>query len=202
MKTLSAYYSILAVFCIAVLCTGMVSATGQVSSPRHNSTFVKGSGHQGFDLTNATLQQEMLTRYQQQGIDVTGLQTAFQSGNMTDVKEWMKEHHPAPAAKTGTGSGHQGFDLTNTTFQQEMITRYQQQGIDVTGLQTAFQSGNMTEVKEWMKDHRSTAKMTISSGATFKFAHNTTTTQGFFNANRTAYGHWQPGHVQQEKTSS
>ena len=95
MKTPSACYSILAVFCIAVLCIGVASATDKIASPRHNGTFAQGPGHQGFDLTNTTLQQEMLTRFQEQGIDVTGLQTAFQSGNVTKVREWMKEHSPA-----------------------------------------------------------------------------------------------------------
>jgi putative IMPACT (imprinted ancient) family translation regulator len=153
MKIPGAYYSILAIFCIAIFSIGIVNATDHVQSSRPGS-FVSGAGHQGFDLTNVTLQQEMLTRFQQQGTDVTGLQSAFQSGNMTDVKEWMKTHRPAGAAGTGMKSGHQGFDLTNVTLQQEMLTRFQQQGIDVTGLQAAFQSGNMTDVKEWMKSHR------------------------------------------------
>jgi len=104
-------------------------------------------------------------------IDVTGLQTAFQSGNMTDVKEWMREHRPVPSGNPPMDKGRQGFDMTNTTLQQEMLTRFQEQGIDVTGLQTALQSGNMTDVKEWMrenlplagtKDHQSRHRASVS----------------------------------------
>ncbi len=98
MKIPRTYYSILALFCIAVICTGIVSAVDQTQTPRTGPSF-KGTGHPGFDMTNTTLQQEMLSRFQEQGIDVTGLQTAFQSGNMTDVKEWMKENLPLAGTK-------------------------------------------------------------------------------------------------------
>jgi len=170
MKIPRTYYSILALFCIAVICTGIVSAVDQTQTPRTGPSF-KGTGHPGFDMTNITLQQEMLTRFQEQGIDVTGLQTAFQSGNMTDVKEWMREHRPVPSGNPPMDKGRQGFDMTNTTLQQEMLTRFQEQGIDVTGLQTALQSGNMTDVKEWMrenlplagtKDHQSRHRASVS----------------------------------------
>ena len=158
MKIPRSYYSILALFCIAVICTGIVSAVDQTQTSRTSPAF-KGMGDRGFDMTNTTFQQEMLTRFQEQGVDVTGLQAAFQSGNMEDVREWMKEHRQAPAGNPPVDKGRQGFDMTNTTFQQEMLTRFQEQGVDVTGLQAAFQSGNMEDVREWMKEHCPAAGM-------------------------------------------
>ena len=100
MKIPRTYYSILAVFCTAVVCIGVVCAADHAQVLRNGTSF-NGPGHQGFDLTNTTLQQEMLTKFQEQGVDVTGLQAAFQSGNMTAVREWMQEYHP-----TGGIKGH------------------------------------------------------------------------------------------------
>jgi len=115
----------------------------------------EGAGHPGFDLTNVTCQQEMLSRFAQQGTDVTGLKAAFASGNMADVKTWMDNNRPVQSGRP-EGAGHSGFDLTNVTKQQEMISRLAQQGTDVTGLKAAFASGNMTDVKTWLDANRPT----------------------------------------------
>ncbi|PKG32076.1 hypothetical protein, partial [Methanoregula sp.] len=127
MKIPRSYYSILALFCIAVICTGIVSAVDQTQASRTSPAF-KGMGDRGFDMTNTTFQQEMLARLQEQGIDVTGLQAAFESGNMDEVREWMKEHRPVVSGNPPVEKGRQGFDMTNTTFQQEMLARLQEQG--------------------------------------------------------------------------
>jgi hypothetical protein len=116
----------------------------------------QGSKHSGFDLTNVTRQQEMLSRFEQQGTDVTGLKAAFASGNMADVKTWMDANCKDRAPGFSEKSGHPGFDLTNVTRQQEMLSRFEQQGTDVTGLKAAFASGNMTDVKTWLDANRPT----------------------------------------------
>jgi nucleoside diphosphate kinase len=95
----------------------------------------------------------MLSRFEQQGTDVTGLKAAFASGKMADVKTWMENNRPAQSGRP-EGSGHPGFDLTNVTRQQEMLSRFEQQGTDVTGLKAAFASGNMTDVKTWLDANR------------------------------------------------
>ena len=94
MKTPRLYYGALAVFCVIALCTGFASAQGAAQAT-DTSTHGKGIVHQGFDLTNTTVQQQMLTRYAKQGVDTTGLAAAFQSGNTTDVKSWLEAHRPA-----------------------------------------------------------------------------------------------------------
>ena len=94
MKMPRVYYGILAVFCIVTICIGLASAAGAIPFSA-NRTHERGPMHPAFDLTNTTLQQQMIARFQQQGIDVSGLQAAFQSGNFSAVKEWMMAHGPA-----------------------------------------------------------------------------------------------------------
>jgi hypothetical protein len=122
------------------------------SHTTHPAFAGNGTGHRGFDLSNTTVQQQVLTRFQQKGVDTTDLQAAFQAGNMTAAREWMHSHttHPAFA---GSGTGHRGFDLTNTTVQQQIVTRLQQSGADVSGLQAAFQSGNTTAAQQWLASY-------------------------------------------------
>ncbi len=152
MKAPTIYYGVLAVFCVIALCIGFASAA-DTAQGTHTYSHGKGTGHPGFDLTNTTVQQEILARYTKQGVDTTGLAAAFQSGNMTDVKTWMGSHRPA-APGFAKGSFRKTPDLTNTTVQQEILARYTKQGVDITGLAAAFQSGNMTDVKTWMGSHR------------------------------------------------
>jgi SOS response regulatory protein OraA/RecX len=55
----------------------------------HRPAMTGSSGHRGPDLTNATVQQQILTNLQQKGVDTSGLQTAFQNGNTTAAMEWL-----------------------------------------------------------------------------------------------------------------
>jgi hypothetical protein len=155
MKTPRIYYGALAVFCVIALCIGFASAAGTTQAT-HTSTHGKGIVHPAFDLTNTTVQQQVLARYAKDGVDTTGLAAAFQSGNMTDVKSWMGSHRPA-APGGAKGSFGKAPDYTNTTVQQQVLARYAKQGVDTTGLAAAFQSGNMTDVKSWMESHRPAA---------------------------------------------
>jgi nucleoside diphosphate kinase len=155
MKTPRIYYGALAVFCVIALCTGFVSAA-DTTQAMHAGTHGKGTGHPAFDLTNTTVQQQIIARYEQQGVDVTALQTAFQSGDTAAAKSWLEAHRPARPQSANRGPT-KGFDVTNTTVQQEILARYAKQGVDTTGLAAAFQSGNMTDVKSWMGSHRPAA---------------------------------------------
>jgi len=156
MKVPRIYYGALVLFCAMTLFVGMASAA---DTTQPAVTGMSGHGHwQGSsmhhkpDLTNTTVQQQMLTRFQQQGIDTTDLQAAFQAGNMTAAREWIHSHSTHPAF-LGKGTGHHGFDLTNTTVQQQIVTRLQQSGADVSGLQAAFQSGDTTAAQQWLASY-------------------------------------------------
>jgi uncharacterized membrane protein len=175
MKTPRMYYGALAVFCVIALCIGYASAA-DITQATHTSTHGKGIEHPAFDLTNTTVQQEVLARFEKQGVDTTGLATAFQSGNMTDVKSWMEAHRPA-APGVAKGSFGKAPDYTNTTVQQEVLARYAKQGVDTTGLAAAFQSGNMTDVKSWMEAHRPARPQFTNNGPSKGFDMTNTTVQ-------------------------
>ena len=154
MKTPRIYYGALAAFCVIALCIGFASAA-DTTQAAHTGTHKWGTGHQAFDLTNATFQQQLITRYEQQGINVTTLQTAFQNNDTAAAKSWLAAHRPSrPIANKGPSKG---FDVTNTTVQQEILVRFDKQGADTTALAAAFQSGNTTAVKSWLHAHRPAA---------------------------------------------
>jgi len=50
------------------------------------------SNHHEFDLTKITIQQQILTKFQQAGIGTSCLQAAFQNGNKTAAMEWMMSY--------------------------------------------------------------------------------------------------------------
>lgn len=155
MKTPRMYYGALTVFCVIALCIGFASAAGTTQAT-HTGTHGKGIMHPALDLTNTTFQQQLITRYEQQGVDVTALQTAFQNGDTAAAKSWLEAHRPAQTRFANQGPA-KGFDMTNTTVQQQILARYAKQGVDTSGLAAAFQSGNVTDVKSWMSAHRPAA---------------------------------------------
>jgi hypothetical protein len=95
MKVPKVYYGALVLFCAMTLFVGMASAADGTPLSAYSAGGGTGrwhvsSMHHGFDLTNATVQQQILTNLQQKGVDTSGLQSAFQSGNTTAAKEWMQ----------------------------------------------------------------------------------------------------------------
>jgi hypothetical protein len=155
MKTPRMYYGALAVFCVIALCIGFASAA-DTTQAAHTGTHGKGNMHPAWDMTNATIQQQIVAHYEQQGVDVTALQTAFQNGDTAAAKSWLEAHRPAQTRSANQGPA-KGFDITNATVQQQILARYAKQGVDTSGLAAAFQSGNVTDVKSWMTAHRPAA---------------------------------------------
>jgi SOS response regulatory protein OraA/RecX len=175
MKVPKAYYGALVLFCAMTLFVGMASAADGTLPSVHNAggagQWHVSSVHHGFDLTNATVQQQILTNLQQKGVDTSGLQAAFQSGNTTAAKEWMQSQFRAQmpgmnGRHPGNGTGHQKFDLTNVTVQQQILTKLQQKGVDTSGLQVAFQNNDTAAAKTWMQNYFESHKpaMTKFSG--------------------------------------
>ena len=155
MKTPRMYYGALAVFCVIALCIGFASAAGTTQAT-HAGTHGKGIMHPALDLTNTTIQQQIITRFEHQGVDVTALQTAFRNGDTTTAQSWLEAHRPVQTRSANPGPS-KGFDITNTNVQQSILARYAKQGVDTSGLAAAFQSGNVTDVKSWMSAHRPAA---------------------------------------------
>ena len=117
----------------------------------HRPAATNFSGHRSLDLTNATVQQQILTKLQQKGVDTSGLQTTFQNGDTAAAKTWMQNYVQSHRPAATNFSGHRSLDLTNTTVQQQFLAKFQQKGVDTSGLQAAFQSGNTTAAREWMQ---------------------------------------------------
>jgi hypothetical protein len=116
----------------------------------HRTAKPEGAGRSPPDMTDPARQQEILTRLEERGVDVTGLKTAFQNGDTDSVKAWLEAHRPGKPE----GAGRSPPDMTDPARQQEILTRLEERGVDVTGLKTAFQNGDTDAVKAWLEAHR------------------------------------------------
>jgi hypothetical protein len=65
------------------------------------------------------------------------------------VKSWLEAHRPA--AGIAKGSFGKVPDYTNTTIQQQILSRLDKQGVDTTALKTAFQGGDTAAVNAWFE---------------------------------------------------
>jgi len=119
------------------------------------------------DLSNVTQQQQIITRLEQEGVDVTELKTLLQNGNTDAAQTWLDSYMQAhrPAIGMGMGNGKPGMDLSNTTLQQQLVTRLEQEGVDVTELKTLLQNSNTDAAKTWLdtyfQNHRPSKPATM-----------------------------------------
>jgi len=127
----------------------------------------RGNGRHGMDLSNSTQQQQLVTRLEQEGVDVTELKTALQNGNTDAAQTWLDSYMQAhkPAMGMEMGNGKPGMDLSNSTQQQQLVTRLEQEGVDITELKTALQNGNTDAAKTWLdtyfQNHRPSQPATM-----------------------------------------
>ncbi len=179
-KTPGIFIAVFAVYCICALCIGMSSAIDVTTSTAHqNRTFNAGPGHQsiamgqgagrpGFDLTNSTQQQQIITRLEKDGINVTEFKTDLQNGKPDAAKTWLENYFQTHKPAMGQGAGRPGFDLTNSTQQQQIITRLEKDGINVTEFKTDLLNGNIDAAKAlldaFMQMNRSNMTAHMKSG--------------------------------------
>jgi len=144
----------------------------------------------GFKV-NATAQQahlqSFITSLQNKGVDVSSVQTALQNNDTATVNAWLKSYFEAHPGTFGNATHMQrsyGFTVDATTQQahlQSFITNLQNQGVDVSSVQTALQNNDMATVNSWLTSYRvahpgAFGNVTqMHSGAGFKF--NATTQQ-------------------------
>ena len=152
MKTPGIYYGVIAAFCVLTLCIGMVNAMDLTQSAT-NCTGRPGFGHGHPPSPN-----EMITHLEQQGVDVTQVRTALQNGDTATVKTWFENYFQAHKPQMMNRPEYPRFDLTNVTRQQQVITKLEQQGVDVTEAKTALQNGDTAAVKAWLDTYRETHK--------------------------------------------
>ena len=146
------------------------NATAMTWLESHRTTHPAGigAGRPGFDLTNATQQQQIITRLEKNGVDVTELRTDFLNGNTDAAKTWIENYFQTHKPTTGAGAERPGFDLTNSTQQQQIITRLEKNGINVTEFKTDLLNGNIDAAKAlldaFMQVHRSNVTAHMKSG--------------------------------------
>ena len=167
MKTPGYIYGAIAAFCALTFVVGIVNATAATPFAP-NCTSGNGFGpeyHPSPDMT--------ITHLKQSGVDVTGVKNALANGDTEAVTTWLKNHFETHRAEMGKENGRHGFDMTNTTRQQQILSRLEQQGVDVSGLKTALQNGNTDAAKTWLDTYMQSHKPDMP-GARMKRGQSTT----------------------------
>jgi hypothetical protein len=167
----------------AALGAGNLTAVSQWFRAYRNGHPVAEGNHTGFQPMNATEQitrfQTMITTLSQQGVDVTEPQAALSAGNLTAVSQWFKTYRPEHPVAEGNHTGFQPMNTAQqTTRLQSVITALGQQGVDVTGLQAALGTGNLTAVSQWFKTYRPEHPGTGMNVSWQKFGSSTRLQQG------------------------
>ena len=160
MKTPGIFIAVFAVYCICALCIGVSSATDVTTSTvNHNSTFYAGPGHR---LSPETI----IANHEHKGVNASAVKPALRNGDNATAMTWLDSHsttHPV-----GIGTGRPGFDLTNSTQQQQIITRLEKNGVNVTEFKTDLLNGNIDAAKAlldaFMQVHRSNVTAHMKSG--------------------------------------
>jgi hypothetical protein len=93
--------------------------------------------------------ESIIAALEQQGVDVSEAKTALQNGDTEAVKTWIEAHRPVRS----DGSGHAPFDLSNATRQQEVVTRLEAKGVDVSEVKTDLQNGDSAAVQAWLETY-------------------------------------------------
>jgi hypothetical protein len=101
----------------------------------------------GFDLTNATQQQQIISHLEKDGVDVTELRSDLQSGNTDAARTWLDTYFRNHEPQRGDGAQRYGFDLTNATQQQQIISHLEKDGFNVTDFKTELLNGNIDAAK-------------------------------------------------------
>ena len=176
MKTPKTLAGSIAVLLIALVILGFgispVSASA-VSWPSGNSTAVHGHGtghHFAFNSTQrSAMTASFITQLQNQGVDVSTVQTALQNNDMATVNSWLtsyREAHPGTFGNATHMHRGAGFKFNATAQQahlQSFITSLQNQGVDVSTVQTALQNNDTATVNAWLKSFFETHPGTVTN---------------------------------------
>jgi DNA-binding transcriptional MerR regulator len=112
----------------------------------HRPERPEGAGRSPPDLTNPTSQEKIITRLEERGVDVTEVKTLLQNGDTEAVTAWLEAHRPE-------GSGRSPPDLSDPVQEQKIIDRLEEQGVDVSEVETDLQEGDTTAVQTWLESY-------------------------------------------------
>jgi type IV pilus biogenesis protein CpaD/CtpE len=112
-----------------------------------------GSARAPPDLTDPTQHEKFISRLEDQGVDVTEVKTLLQNGDTDAVKAWLENYFQSNKPAMPDGSARSPPDLTNATQQQEIITRLEEKGVDVTEAEAELESGDTSAVRVWLDNY-------------------------------------------------
>jgi len=133
MKTPKIIVGALVVYCIVVLLIGMANAA-DLARPATGDHFTGRAG--------PFAPQKIIGRLEQQGVDVTEALTALQKGDTAAVKAWLTSFFEAHKCKMAHARPIRDPGA--------VISRLEQQGVDVTEVKAALQNHDMASVKAWL----------------------------------------------------
>jgi hypothetical protein len=142
MKTPGPYYAAVALFCAVCLVIGFAGATDQsgnekIPCPKNWTGKAGDTNGQPFSP------EQMITRLEAKGIDVTEVKAALANGDTDAVKAWLANQ----------GRPDRNLDK-GTPDVAALITRLEAKGIDVTGVKAALANGDTDAVKAWFDARR------------------------------------------------
>ena len=94
MKTPKIYYLALVAFSIMILFIGMVHAADIMPPSTHHGG-IHGYGYPGMNVTNATVQQNILAGLEAKGADVSEAETLLQKSDTAAVSTWLSTLLPS-----------------------------------------------------------------------------------------------------------
>ncbi len=149
MKTPKLYFGALALFCTFALVIGTAGAAA-VSGP-DSSCFGNKTAHGG--------PVKMLDRLEEQGIDVSAIRAAVESGNMdvvhTLMQQFMEAHKDLLPARNATERDGPGF---GPGMMGNHLDQLEAKGYDVSAIRAAVASGDRETVRTLMQQFMETHK--------------------------------------------
>ena len=141
MRTPRTYYAAIAAFCAVCLVIGFAGATDQ-SGPENIPCLKNWTGKAGDKTGQPFSAEQLITRLEGKGIDVTEVKAALEAGDSAAVKTWF--------ARQGRPDGDKIRRVPDLSL---LIDRLDQEGVDVTEVKTALENGDTNAVKAWLDAH-------------------------------------------------
>jgi hypothetical protein len=149
MKTPKLYFGALTLFCTLALVIGTAGAAA--GSGPDSSCFGNKSVHGG--------PVKMLDRLEEQGIDVSAIRAAVESGNMDTVhtlmQQFMEAHKDLMPARNAMEKNGRGI---GSGMMENRLDQLEAKGYDVSAIRAAAESGDMdtvhTLMQQFMEAHK------------------------------------------------
>jgi hypothetical protein len=105
----------------------------------------KGTRHQRFDPANATQQQEIISKLEERGVDVTEVKADLQNGDTAAAKAWLENYFQTRKPETGAKNESERLQL--------IVNNLEGKGVDVSAVKADLQNGNIASVQAWLRSY-------------------------------------------------